>query len=198
VKKQFPDTLIIQLEERLSTVLYDNGDAYHFMGLTGKIVEPVRKVTDAEWSIETTIVTSTNELGEEISEKKEIARHHIPDTHMIMKDVGEYPLIVDIAHGFFGTLDVNTEVVQESYVSQIVTWYETLQNEFSITPTFVDISSPYNTIIHTTGGQEIYITLPEGESGAQIERLRTALKEVPSFSNISYIDVRYPGRIYWQ
>jgi len=198
VQKQFPNTLHIQLEERLSTVLYDNGDAYHFMGLTGKIVEPIRKASYAEWRSETAMVTSTNELGEEISEIKEIARYHTPDITALEHDIGVYPLIVDTGHGNTGTLEVNTEVMQESYIAQILDWYNALQNTLDMEPVYVDMSSPYRTILYIKNGPSIYITLPEGESGPQIERLRTALKEIPSLDAISYIDVRYAGKIYWQ
>ncbi len=198
VQKQFPNTLYIQLEERLSTVLYDNGEVYHFMGLTGKIVEPVRKVTDAEWRSKTAVVTSTNELGEEISETKEIGKYHTPDITALEHDIGVYPMIVDIGNDHSGTLEVNTEVMQESYVTQILDWYNILQNTLNIIPAYIDVSSPYRSIIHVKDGPAIYITLPEGDSNAQIERLRTALNEIPSLDQISYIDVRYPGKIYWQ
>ena len=198
VKKQFPNTLIIDLEERVSTVLYDNGDAYHFMGLTGKIVEPIRKVTDAEWRTETKIVTSTNELGEEISESKIVARYHTPDISAIEHDLGQYPMIVDTDHSSTGTLAVNTEVMKESNVSQILNWYNILSNTLEMPPVYVDASSPYRTVIYLKNNPDIYITLSEGDSQAQIERLHTALKEIPSLEQISYIDVRYAGKIYWQ
>jgi len=197
VTKQFPHSLHVSLEERLSTIFYDNGDAYHFIGLTGKVVEPLKKVTDAEWWTETKTVTSTNELGEEISEEKEVAKHHRPDVSGLKKDFGDYPLIVDTASEQKGTLEVNTEVLSEDYVTQILEWREVLQSQFDLTISYVDVTSPYHTIFYTNG-PEIYMSLPTGESSAQIDRFRTAVKEISDLSATSYIDVRYPGKIYWQ
>jgi len=198
ITKQFPHTLTVLLQERLSTILYDNGDAYHFIGLTGKVVEPVRKVTDAEWWIDTEIVTSTNERGEEVSEKKEIARHHRPDMNGLQKDVGEFPLIVDTNAIERGTVALNTDVIKEDYISQVLEWYEVLLQQFDLTISYVDVSSPYRTVIFTNAGLQILIALPAGESIAQIDRFRAAYKEISDISVIGYIDVRYPGKIYWQ
>ncbi len=195
ITKKFPNTLTVILEERLSTVIYDDGSMYYFMGLTGKIVEPIQKVTDAEWRIETEIVSSTTETGDIISEEREIARYHTPDVQSLIHDVGEYPIVFShIANG--DTPDINSEVIPEGYVTALVVWYHALQSQSVLKPRYVDITNPRHTVFYTSG-MSVHIDLM-GESAPQITRLETALQEIDNISIVSYIDVRYAGRVYWQ
>jgi len=195
ISKQFPNSLHVSLQERLSTIIYDDGNMYYFMGLTGKIVEPIQKVTSAEWNIRTEVVTSTSDMGELITEEKEVERTHIPDVNALTHDIGEYPIVfsgIPLEDAF----DINTEVLPEAYVRDLVEWYEMLQQQSDIQPTYVDMSNVHDTIFFTTG-MDIHIDIT-GESAIQIDRLHTALQEISNTDSLSYIDVRYAGRVYWK
>jgi len=196
IQKTFPHTLDIHVDERLSTIIFDNGHTYYFMGLTGKIVEPIRNVTPAEWVIETEYVTSTNELGEEIQDVREIARYHTPDTAGLFKDVGVYPLMFRDVPTAIESFDITTEIVPESYIASLIEWYDHLQNKSQFSPQYMDITSPHETVYYTRG-LDVYMSIV-GESGEQIERFETALRQIENPSLISYIDVRYVGRAYWK
>jgi cell division septal protein FtsQ len=196
INKKFPCSLSIVVKERLSTIIYDNGQTFYFMGLTGKIVEPIRKVTDAEWRIDMQTVTSTNELGEEISEEKEIARYHTPDIYGITKDEGSYPIVFQKTEET-NTLEINTDVLQEQYITELVAWYEALGSKQHFVPQYADITLPYEAIFYTAG-PDIHITLEAGDSEVQIARFNASLQEIKNLSTISYIDVRFAGRVYWQ
>lgn len=200
VLKNFPDNLSINIEERLSTIIYNDGNMYYFMGQTGKIIETIKKVTEAEWHKVYDIVTSTNDTGEEFLEKKEVYRYYIPDTKNIIKDFGKYPIIVrQTDKTATSSLEVNTKILEESEISYIVKWYDILDQKDNFYPEYIDISSPYKTIFYTSG-PELYISLADGEDETQISRFNTALQKISDsdIHKVSYIDVRFLGRVYWR
>jgi hypothetical protein len=197
VTKQFPSTLDVVLQERISTIIYDDGSMYYLMGTTGKIVEPIQKVPESEWRIQTEIVTSTNELGEEVSEQKEIARHHTPDYRSLVQNVGEYPILYNlITEPQVDELSVTTDVIMPTYAEAIISWYEELGRHADLDPQYVTMTSPYD-VTYYTAGPDVHVSLV-GEQGAQIDRLRTALQHISSINTVSYIDVRFDQRVYWQ
>lgn len=195
ITKQFPNALTIHLTERLSTIVFDNTHTYYTVGLTGRVVEPIRKVTDAEWLIQTEFVTTTNDIGEEVSEEKEVSRRHIPDVQGVLRDVGNYPIILKVGDTQ-ETLDINTEVLPEEHVTALITWYEFLSKKKLLAPRYIDVTSSHDSIIYTAG-PSIHISLV-GEYQPQIERLETALQQIDNSSSIGYIDIRFPGKVYWQ
>lgn len=198
VTKEFPSTLDVSVVERISTIVYDDGNMYYLMGTTGKIVEPIQKVPESEWHIETEIVTSTNERGEVIAEEKEISRTHTPDYHTLVQNVGAYPIMynVDSQDRIENESDITTEVVVPEQAEASVTWYEELQRHAGLDPQYLVMNSPYDAT-YVTAGPDIHLSLV-GEQGMQIERLRTALQHITSLSAVSYIDVRFDQRVYWR
>jgi hypothetical protein len=52
-------------------------------------------------------------------------------------------------------------------------------------------------VTYYTAGPDVHVSLV-GEQGAQIDRLRTALQHISSIDTVSYIDVRFDQRVYWQ
>lgn len=195
VTKVFPNSLHIHMEERLSTVIYDNGATYYFMGLTGKIVEPIRTVTDAEWNIETVMTTSTNDLGEEIVIEEEISRSHTPDVQSLLSNIGTYPIVVQTDTGT-STISLHDQILPGEYIDSIMKWYEFIEKQPKVSMQYIDVDSFHNSIIHTNGA-DIHVSLV-GDTESQMSRFQTAMQEVQSVLHLSYIDIRYPGRVYWK
>jgi len=197
VTKEFPSHLNVDMTERISTIVYDNGSMYYLMGTTGKIVEPIQKVPESEWRIKTETVTSTNELGEEVREEKEIARYHIPDYRALVQNIGEYPIIYSVGDGQQAEeLGVTTEVLVPAQAEAVALWYEELGRHAGLEPQYMSMSTPYD-VTYYTAGPDINVSLV-GEQGQQIERLRTALQHISSLSTVSYVDVRFDQRVYWR
>ena len=125
VKKNFPNALSIFVEEEISTIIYDNGKQYSYLGLDGSIVEILRNVGDDEWLIETKSVTSTNEEGIEIQELKEISRKHNPPIKNINNNFGDYPILYDIRKK---EGNVNDKMLQVETIRGILEWFSLLTN----------------------------------------------------------------------
>jgi len=198
IKKVFPDTLNIQIEEKISTIIYDNGEKYNYLGLEGKIVEILRKVGNDEWQEVTEIVTSTNVQGEEIEKKRVIERTHKPTLDIIIKELGDYPLVYD-KRGFIG--EINTQVLQPETVQGVIAWFNLINKRTDIPFGYIIIENELgNAIITTREGWSLLIKLSE-DVEIQFEELQYLLREKIkkiNRSNLNYIDLRFPGRVYWQ
>ena len=44
IKKVFPNKLVVELEEKISTIIYDNGVEYSYLDIEGRTVEILKKV----------------------------------------------------------------------------------------------------------------------------------------------------------
>jgi len=195
IKKAFPDTLDIQIEEKISTIIYDNGEKYNYLGLEGKIVEVLRKVGEDEWQEITKTVTSTNELGEDIQETKVIERIHRPALNDIIKELGDYPLVYD-KRGF--TREINTGVLQPKTVQGIITWFNLVNKRTDIPFGYIIIDNELgDAVIKTREGWGILVQL-QTDVETQFEELQYLLKNKINRPHLNYIDLRFPGRVYWR
>ena len=195
VKKTFPNTLEIILEEKISTVIYDNGKEYSYLDTDGKIVEIIRKVGDEEWNKKIEIVTSTNELGEEITEEKVLAQTHHPNITAIIKEMGDYPIFYDTRDQ---KVEVNSKVISTDMVTGAIEWFNLINKNTDIPFGYIEINNGIGgAIIKIREGWELLIKL-DNTVEAQFEELEYILKQKVNHQNLNYIDLRFPGKVYWQ
>ena len=93
IQKIFPDKIKVEVEEKISKIIYNDGRIYTYLDETGKVIEILRYVGEDEWLITKKSVTSTNELGEEIITEKEVARKPKISINKITQEMGDYPII---------------------------------------------------------------------------------------------------------
>ncbi len=67
IKKIFPHNLEIQIEEKISTIIYDNGKKYYYLDANGKILEILRQASENEQL----------------------------DAESVKKEMGDYPIIYE-------------------------------------------------------------------------------------------------------
>lgn len=198
IKKDFPDTLNIEVQEKISTIIYDNGKKYSYIGLEGNVVEILRKVGEDEWNIKTKMVTTTTKDGEKKKEEKIISKNHYPPVESITSEMGDYPIIYDKRDG--KKIDVNNKMLEKEVVSGIVEWYELIKN-------YTDLDFSYSTIGTTTRDFIIhtdrrwYIEAdPETGVISQFKKLKYLLdnKEKKIDSAANYVNLKYRDRVYWK
>jgi hypothetical protein len=95
ITKRFPHSVHIVLEEKLSSIMYDNGEQYAMIDAKGKVSEILRIIDDSEWRVIKKRVTSTSEGGTEVSTEQIVSRFHTPNYKKIISEVGDYPLVYD-------------------------------------------------------------------------------------------------------
>ncbi len=195
IEKQFPNYLNIRIEEKISNIIYDNSDVYSYIDLDGNIVEIMQKVGDFEWDEITEIVTSTNELGEEISETKIIERNHIPDVKNVITELGNYPLVYDMRHK---QAEPQQNILESTKVKTIVDWYNQLSKTTDIEFKYIIIENDMgDIIIHTYERWYIKSRLSRSVD-TQIGELQYLFREKIDREKLNYIDLRYADRVYWQ
>ncbi|MBD3311739.1 MAG: hypothetical protein GF349_04605 [Candidatus Magasanikbacteria bacterium] len=195
VEKKFPHYLKITVEEQLSTIIYDNGDRYSYLGKDGTIVEVLRETGEDEWIIKTKIVTSTNENGEIISEEVEESRTHIPPVHAIINEIGDYPIIYDKRHK---KGEVNDVMLSEQSTMGILSWFNNIKKIDSLPRGYFLLENELGDSKYITeNGWFLKINIADN-SKEKLNKLLILLDDQINLDRISYVDLRFDGRIYWK
>ncbi|MBT3817525.1 MAG: FtsQ-type POTRA domain-containing protein [Candidatus Magasanikbacteria bacterium] len=199
VEKEFPDTIHVEVTEKLSTVIYDDGHQYGYLDVSGYLVEVVRTVGDDEWDIKKEIVTSTimTEDGEEkeVEEERIIEKKHIIKTQAIVAEMGDYPIIYDTRNEEHKE---HTEILQTEIVFGAITWFTQIKERTDIPFRYIEIDGEIGEgRIYTREGWHIDIYLTK-DITRQFDTLQYLLEEKIDRSSVGYIDLRFGDRVYWK
>lgn len=196
VKKSFPATLSVQIEEKISTLIYDNGKEFSYLDINGNTVEIIRQVGEEEWIKKTQITTSTDEKGEVKEEIKVLETLHTLNIKQIVEEMGDYPILFDKRSQ---TIALNTPTISKEMAAGIIDWFNLLNKK-------TDISFGYAVIedgrgegeIKTNAGWRLKVKLTENIDLQFAELQHLLAKEKINLNNLNYIDLRYLGKVYWQ
>ncbi len=185
VKKIFPDTLEINLEEKISTVIYDNSKTYSFVDLAGQYVETIANVGSDEWFVYENAPSSTEAVQD---------KYHEPNSKRIYSEVGDYPLIYDSRE----ERPEGDVLLKPEYVAGIIDWYNFFNKELGKSiDYFTLLNSIGDASIKTDEGWEAIIRLGE-RFGPQSDQLKYILEKEINGQLFNYIELRYPDRAYWK
>lgn len=195
IQKIFPNKIKVDVEEKIFKIIYNDGKIYTYLDETGKVIEILRHVGDDEWLIIKKSVTSTNESGEEIMIEKEVERKPIISINKITQEMGDYPIIYMKNIG--DSAKINDLVLDQNKISGIIEWFNLLEKRTDINFTYFLIEDEFGGgIIKTGDGWEIKVKITDILN--QFNELEYLLKNKIDRNNLSYIDLRYPGRVYWK
>lgn len=197
VTKSFPNKLSILIQEKISTIIYDNGLEYSYVDLDGKIVEIMRKTSDYEWKDITQDIATTTESGESVTTTVVIDKIHEPDITTVKKDLGNYPIIYDENNK--EEVSLNENVLDRAEVTTLIDWFKQLDsNEKIPLKYFVFEDNKQDLTIKTYKGFYIKTRFDMLVSD-QANKLNSLYKEkIDGNKFLEYIDLRYPDRIYWK
>lgn len=196
VEKKFPSTLAITAEEKISTLIYDNGKEYSYLDANGNVVEKIRQVGNDEWLEKIKITTSTNESGELKEEREILERTHTPDVKRIKAEMGDYPIIFD-KRGNEATL--NNPAINQELAGGIIQWFNLLNKKTDSFFGYLIIADERGEGEITTGeGWILKVKLAEA-IGLQFSELQHLLyKEKVNTGDLNYVDLRYLGKVFWK
>ncbi len=186
IKKTFPKQLTINIEETLSTVIYDTGGRHAYVGADGRVVELLRPSEDDVWFIGVTTTAGSTTLE----------RTYIPNTTRIHKAWGNYPVVYDHSGK---EIELNEQVLSVSMVRSILDFHELMrQTNISILYDVLE-NGLGHAIVKTEEGWEIKLIFNE-KIDEQVGKLLKILKDAvpPNHSGLHYIDIRYGDRVFWQ
>jgi hypothetical protein len=194
VEKEFPDSLAIVAQEKISTVIYDTGTHYSYLGLDGVTIEILRQVGVDEWR--ETIVTSSTTLADGTVREESIvtSRYHVPGVRNLVAEMGDYPIL-------YNPHETETEpanvALPPTTVQGAIAWFKNLRKMTDIPFSYMELAkSEDQATIHTFEGWSIRVSLTERIS-EQFEDLLFILREKVSRERLQYIDLRYPDKIFW-
>ncbi|PIT86955.1 MAG: hypothetical protein COU33_00320 [Candidatus Magasanikbacteria bacterium CG10_big_fil_rev_8_21_14_0_10_43_6] len=195
VQKTFPHTLSITLDEKISTLIYDNGKQYSYVGLDGHVVEIVRNVGEDEWQREYEIVTTTLADGTIREEKTVVSEIHTPPVRTLFSEMGDYPVVYDKRQK---ATTLNDVVLKESTVAGAISWFHHLNDTVGAQYRHLELENELgDAVIYTREGWYIKVKLNK-EQDIQFQALQAVLEERGSREGLGYIDLRYGDRIYWK
>lgn len=198
VRKLFPQNLSVVIEEKISTIIYDNGKEYSYLDGNGMVVEVRLPVEGGEWkdiggpSVD--MVTSTASSSIELASLNKV---HTPNTDRVVGEMGDFPIVYDTRGK---QVAVNQRALSPETAHGIFAWFNLMIRESTaIRPRYFIIDNELgDVVIKTAEGWEI-----RGRVDADIEKqwdeLQLVLKnKISRRASLQYVDIRYDGRVYWQ
>ncbi len=195
VIKIFPNQLNVNIKEKISSVIYDNGKKYFLLDSGGtaikylKDVEPYeinQKTTSSSLSILTFNTSSTVAVNTSTVE-------HTPDYKKINKLFGNYPIIYD-RRGF----DVETKqegILPSEHIAAVIAWYKTLTGQGIDHLKFFTLDNLNSGIVVDTVDSWDILFQPKNNNNTQINTLKEIL---PTIKPQQYVDLRYGEKVYWK
>ncbi|MFH1790243.1 MAG: FtsQ-type POTRA domain-containing protein [bacterium] len=202
VTKSFPSSLKIIIEEKKTSLIFDDGYSYFLIDNSGEIVKYLGPVEPDEFimvpiaEIVTTTILNSNQLALTSTttvRTTSLKKEHMPNYDKIRHEYGNYPIFVDRRNIKRETGD--TEIVSPKIISSILYFQNELTDKgvghirfFEFTNIFAGIKAVTNNSWH------IFLN-PLLNPEQQISNLFLVLKKnKPS----EYIDLRSQGRAFWK
>ncbi|MFH1292119.1 MAG: FtsQ-type POTRA domain-containing protein [bacterium] len=195
IKKIFPNKLEINIKEKYTSLIYDNGSDYFLMDNTGKLIKYLAKIGDNEFltKIITSTSTSSTYPGEIITTTTSTTKLHRPNYIQIQQQFGKYPILYDIRNKQVSVGDPN--LLPDNFISAIIE----INNKLSGLG-IGDIN--YYVLENVNSGVEIKTSniwsifmQPTQNIDTQLNNLKIILAEnQPAL----YIDLRQQSRVYWK
>lgn len=195
VNKVFPDTINIVIEEKISSIIYDDGKNYFLLAADGTAIKQVAAVAENEFRSEP-IVTATSTALLTATTTIPIATttiFHVPNNTRLTSEFGNYP-IVYFSRGS-PTSEKQTEVLRQELIAGFIDAYTALQRGRGIKINYFSVDDPAaGAIIHTNKPWRVLFE-PAGDIAKQINNVNTVLR---NNRPAEYIDVRFGERVYWR
>ncbi|MBT4941802.1 MAG: hypothetical protein HOL80_03230 [Candidatus Magasanikbacteria bacterium] len=193
VTKDFPDKLNIVVEEKISSIIYDNGETYSFLGLDGTVVEHIRNVGEDEWFGPSPSVVSPSSTEQGIVVQK---KHRI-DAERVHKEMGKYPILYDeFSHSVVKKNEERVVVVSPQSVVNIITWFERLDQDLGVSIAYFRLHKDRRNMDMVTKDNRVILIRIDGSAEEQLTDLVFVYKKILS-QPVSFIDVRQKEKVYF-
>ena len=195
VTKIFPNRLNVNIKEKISSVIYDNGRKYFLLDSGGTAIKYLKDVEPYEMTQE--IVSSSVDMLNNASISSTLAStssvEHTPDYKKINKLFGNYPIVYD-RRNF--DVEVKQEgVLPSEHIAAVIAWHKAFTEQGIARLKFFTLDNLSSGVaIDTTDPWDILFQ-PKNNNGAQINTLKEIL---PTIKPQEYVDLRYGEKVYWK
>lgn len=207
VKKIFPNQLLIDVTEKISSIIYDDGQQYYLLDQNGQIIKALRPVADTELktifipppplpeiptsTAGTNLATSTPNTA-----SGTIRITHTPDSNSLRQEFGNFPIVYNkLASSEEATSTIGAHVFNPKSVQGTLEW-QTLVEQRGIGQVKYYVSDKNTPGLTTILNQRWNILIdPTGNLKQQADNVQLILRENKP---AQYIDVRFGDRVYWK
>ncbi len=209
IKKIFPNRLEVLIEEKLSSLIYDDGQAYYLLDPEGKMIKQLAVVGEGEFFVQNAPTATSSPVLTASATSGSLARSgivlmatsspktikiHIPAAAKLQGLFGALPIVFQ--HGISDiTLAPDRVILSSSTIGGVLSWQH-LANESSL------IKIKYYTLDQEAGGVTVHTQAPwlvyfqpQGDTADQFNNLQVLLKNAKPQQ---YVDVRYAGKVFWK
>lgn len=194
VIKIFPNQLNVNIKEKISSVIYDNGKKYFLLDSGGTAIKYLKDVEPYEMA-QKIVSSSANILAVNTTSTliNTSTTEHIPDYKKINKLFGNYPIIYD-RRGF--AVEIKQEnILPPEHIAAIIAWYKTLTEQGITHLKFFTLDNLNSGVaIDTTDPWDILFQ-PKNNNETQISTLKEIL---PTIKPQQYVDLRFGEKVYWK
>ena len=197
VQKIFPNTLRVAVEEKISTVVFDDGRNYFMLDQQGSATKLLQTVQPNEFVqvpapvlfSPSSSLTSTTKLASAST----TVTQHIPNFSSIQNQYGGIPLIY--MQTPTSTYEHQTAVLDPDLIRGIILAYNLMrQSGFYIKYFSVDPIVEAGMVAYTDHPWKLYFQ-PVGDIQTELNHLKQIIKtNHPS----EYVDVRFGDKVYWK
>lgn len=202
VKKIFPGTLSVILEEKVTTIIYDNGSSYSLLDKDGTAIKIIEQYADAASTTTTSTPiteltypddTSTTTASTTV---EVIRRSHEPNFEKLTKDNGDIPILYDTRKIFVA--DKQNSILSPETIQSIIDWHDLAEAQGIGEVKYMETDDPM-------AGLRIYFNKPwylivetrNLSTDLQLQNLHTILNS-RDIKPKEYIDLRVGDRVYWK
>lgn len=195
IKKIFPNKITIDVQEKISSIIYDTGKQYFLLDGQGTAIKYLTDVEPSENSLssvanEIIITSSTSITTSSVSTSTLV---HTPNYQKITNTFGEYPILYN-KHA--ADITVKQEnILPTDHISSVIIWYNSLNEQGSITPEFFVLDNLNSGIVIKTDRNWDIIFQPKNSIQDQIRIFREIL---PTIKPAHYVDLRFGEKVYWK
>ena len=192
VVKIFPNQLNIDIKEKISSVIYDNGQAYFLLDGGGTAIKHLKDTEPYETTIKM-ITSSLDLLTTSSTPISTSTTEHNPDYKKINSLFGRYPIVYDRRN-----LAVNLKqenILPAEHIAAIIAWYKALAEQGIANPKFFVLDNLNSGIAVDTTDPWNILFQPKNDTATQINNLKNIL---PTIKPQQYIDLRFGEKIYWK
>lgn len=190
VRKQFPNTLEIDLKEKISSIIYDNGEKYFLLDAQGSVLKYLGE-TGAQIPVIVTTVSSTTSSSTLLAMNNTVS--HKPDYLKIKNAFGNYPIIFDTR--YLPVAEKQNNILSQQIISGTIAWRDLLEKEGMASVKYFITENPLAGLGAVTNKNITVYWQPTNDLNLQIQNLKTILEnEQPK----EYVDLRFGERVYWK
>jgi len=205
VKKIFPGVLSVEVEEKISTIIYDNGHQYFLLDQNGTAIKYLRDVGEKEFTLNRAhqaqvagLKTTTSSVALAASSTLPTATStawiHLPSYASLKREFGDYPVVYDLA-GPTTTAERQTNILKPEMIQGIIDIYNALPKGKLALANYFTVDNPgAGVVVHTNQAWKVFIQ-PLEDIVPQMANLKIV---VSNNRPNEYIDVRFGERVYWK